>query len=144
MIAIDTHVLVRFLTLDDPKQWPAAEALLAHANGVFVPKTVLLELEWVLRAAYKLSRPTIHGALGKLLGLPNLSVECPDQIVRALDGYARGLDFADALHLAASVTDEGFFTFDAPFAKAASAAGQRVHLAGQVPGGRGTSSERKK
>ena len=140
MIALDTNVLVRCLTLDDPKQLPAAEALLAHANGVFVAKTVLLELECVLRAAYKLSRPTIHGALGKLLGLPNISVECPGQIVQALDGYVRGLDFADALHLAASGADEGFFTFDAPLAKAASAAGQRVHLAGQVPGRRGTSS----
>ena len=94
----------------------------------------------MLRAAYKLSRPTIQGALGKLLGLPNLSVECPGQIVQALDGYARGLDFADALHLAASVADEGFFTFDAQFAKAGVAAGQGVHLVGPMPGRRSTPS----
>ena len=61
-------------------------------------------------------------------------------MVQALDGYARGLDFADALHLAASGADEGFFTFDAPFAKAASAAGQRVHLVGPMPRRRGTPS----
>lgn len=144
MIALDTNVLVRCLTLDDPRQLPAAEALLSHANGVFVAKTVLLELEWVLRAAYKLARPTIHAAIGKLLGLPNLSVECPSQIVQALDGYAHGLDFADALHLAASGADEGLFTFDAQFAKAASAAGHSVHLAGREPGRRGTPVGRRK
>ena len=100
MIAVDTNVLVRCLTLDDPTQVPAARALLGHGNGVFVAKTVLLELEWVLRAAYKLPRTTIHLALERLLGLPNLSAEDPDQLRQALDGYSGGLDFADALHLA--------------------------------------------
>ena len=138
MIALDTHVLVRCLTLDDPSRVPAARALLAHSGGVFVAKTVLLELEWVLRAAYKLTRPGIHSAIGKLLGLPNLTMESPGQISRALEGYALGLDFADALHLAASPADEGLFTFDARFASVATAAGHRVHLAGALRGRRGT------
>ena len=130
MIALDTNVLVRCLTLDDASQVPAARALLAHEDGVFLAKTVLLELEWVLRAAYKLPRTTILAALGKLLGLPNLSAESPAQVSQALDGYSRGLDFADALHLAASPADEGMFTFDGRFAKVARAAGHDVHLAG--------------
>ncbi len=134
MLALDTNVLVRCLTLDDPSQVPAAKALLAHSNGVFVAKTVLLELEWVLRAAYKLPRPTIHFALGKLLGLPNLSTESPGQVRQALDGYAHGLDFADALHLFASTADEGLFTFDAQFARVATAAGHSAHVAGTLPG----------
>ena len=135
MIALDTNVLVRCLTLDDPGQVPAAKALLAHRGGVFVVKTVLLELEWVLRAAYKLTRPGIHSALGKLLGLPNLTMESPGQISQALEGYALGLDFADALHLAASPADEGLFTFDARFASVATAAGHSVHLVGRPAGG---------
>lgn len=134
MIALDTNVLVRCLTLDDPGQVPAARALLAHRDGVFVAKTVLLELEWVLRAAYKLPRPVIHSALGKLLGLPNLVTENPDQARQALDGYAGGLDFADALHLFSSKVDEGLFTFDAKFASVATAAGHGVHLPGSLPG----------
>ena len=105
--ALDTNVLVRCLTLDDPSQVPAAKALLAHRHGVYVAKTVLLELEWVLRVAYKLKRRTIHSALIKLLGLPNLTAESPSQVGQALDGYSRGLDFADALHLFASPADEG-------------------------------------
>ena len=134
MIALDTNVLVRCLTLDDPAQVPAAKALLAHSGGVFVAKTVLLKLEWVLRAAYKLTRPGIHSALSKLLGLPNLTVESPGQISQALEGYALGLDFADALHLAASPADEGLFTFDARFASVATAAGHRVQVAGGLRG----------
>lgn len=138
MIAVDTNVLVRCLTLDDPGQVPAAKALLAHSDGVFVAKTVLLELEWVLRAAYKLPRPTIQSALEKLLGLPNLSVENPGQIGQALDGYSRGLDFADAMHLVASPADEGFFTFDAQFVSVGVAAGHSVFLAGTPTGLPGT------
>ena len=130
MIAVDTNVLVRCLTLDDPSQVLAAKALLAHADGVFVAKTVLLELEWVLRAAYKLPRATIYSSLEKLLGLANLSAEDPGQIRQALDGYSRGLDFADALHLAACNADEGLFTFDAQFAAVATETGFSVHLVG--------------
>ena len=133
MIAVDTNVLVRCLTLDDPTQVPAARALLGHGNGVFVAKTVLLELEWVLRAAYKLPRTTIHLALERLLGLPNLSAEDPDQLRQALDGYSGGLDFADALHLATCKADEGLFTFDAKFAGAAIEAGFSVHLVSAAP-----------
>ena len=134
LIALDTEALVRCLTLDEPSLVPAAKALLAHRHGVYVAKTVLLELEWVLRAAYKLKRPTIHSALIKLLGLRNLTAESPSQVGQALDGYSRGLDFADALHLFASPADEGLFTFDEQFFRVATAEGHSVHVAGVSPG----------
>ena len=136
---LDTNILVRCLTLDALGQVPAAKTLLSHANGVYVAKTVLLELEWVLRAAYKLPRPVIHSALVKLLGLANLTVESPGQASQTLLAYSQGLDFADALPLFAAATDEGFFTFDAHFAGTATAAGHAVHLAPahQSPGARG-------
>ena len=102
--------------------------MLAHRDGVFVAKTVLLELEWVLRTACKLPRPDIHSAIGKLLGLANLNTESPGQVSQALDGCSRGLDFADAMHLAASAADEGMFTFDVRFVGVAAAAGLNVHL----------------
>ena len=144
MIALDTNILVRCPTLDEPGQVPAAKALPSYANGVFVAKTVLLELEWVLRAAYKLPRPVIQSALVKLLGLANLSVESPGQVSQALLGYSQGLDFADALHLFASATDEGFFTFDAHCAGTATAAGLAVQLAAAhpFPGARGYEVEK--
>lgn len=51
MIAFDTCILVRFLADDDKEQADSAEVLLAD-NTVFLPKTVLLETEWVLRSRY--------------------------------------------------------------------------------------------
>ena len=63
MIALDANVLVRCLTLDDASQVPAAQALLGHANDIFVSKTVPFELECVLRAAYGLTPPAINAAI---------------------------------------------------------------------------------
>lgn len=130
MIALDTNVLVRCLTLDDPSQVPAAQALLGHANGVFVSKTVLLELEWVLRAAYRLPPPVVHAAIAGLCGLPNLTLEDPGQVTQALADHSNGLDFADALHVASSIADEGLFSFDVALVRAAKDAGRKVRLAG--------------
>lgn len=48
MRAVDTNVLARYYLRDDPVQSPLAASLLA-AGDVFVPKTVVLELAWVLQ-----------------------------------------------------------------------------------------------
>jgi predicted nucleic-acid-binding protein len=54
MIALDTNVIVRVVTRDDPQQVPAALAVM-QSGDLWVSKTVLLETEWVLRYSYKLS-----------------------------------------------------------------------------------------
>ena len=129
MIALDTNILVRCLTQDDPIQVPIARRLLGHEAGVFIAKTVLLEAEWVLRAAYGLSRRFIHGALLGVCGLPHVSLENPAHLAQALSDYAGGMDFADALHAASCQADEGLHTFDARFVKAAKKRGRDVRLA---------------
>ncbi len=111
MIAIDTNVLVRFLVADDPGQADRAKALI-QSNCIFIPKTVLLETEWVLRRAYGFSPQAIKMAYRKLLGLDHIVVEAPLTMKLALDWYAQGMDFADALHLAGSRFNEAFVTFD--------------------------------
>ena len=128
MISLDTNVLVRCLTQDDPQQVPQARRLLGHRAGVFIAKSVMLEVEWVLRAAYKLPRENIHRALLTLCGLANVQLEHATQMAQALDDYAAGLDFADAMHAAASQADEGLYTFDARFAKRALTRGRDVRL----------------
>ena len=55
-IALDTNLLVRLLVNDDPAQAELAAACIDASAGCFVPITVALELEWVLRGAYKLPR----------------------------------------------------------------------------------------
>jgi len=118
MTAVDTNVLIRLLTRDEEQQFLAASALFAE-NDIFIPESVLLETEWVLRYAYQFPPAAIFDALGKTLGLPNVKTERPGLIAQAIDLARQGLDFADALHLAASQKCEVLATFDAAFIKKA-------------------------
>jgi predicted nucleic-acid-binding protein len=118
MLAVDTNLVVRLLANDDAAQTRRAAALFFNEQ-IFIPKTVLLEAEWVLRFSYELSPKVILLALRNILGLPNVMVEQQNEIVEALDGFERGLDFADALHLASSRRAGRFATFDKKLIKRA-------------------------
>ncbi len=117
MIALDTNILARFY-VDDPsdpeaaRQRPIAHRILSGPHGLFVPLTVILELEWVLRAFYGFAAVDFVRVVKHLLGLPNVSVEEWPRISDALDWHAGGLDFADALHLLASGHCTEFLSFD--------------------------------
>ena len=83
MIAVETNLLVRILTNDDPIL--ARRVLkLFKSDDLFIPKTVFLETEWVLRHAYKIKRSNVIIGFQKLLGLPNVNVEDPDSIYQAI------------------------------------------------------------
>ena len=118
MISLGTNVIVRVVTADDPDQLATALEVM-KLDGLWLCKTVLLETEWVLRYNCKLSRKTILETFLRLLGYPNLSVEAPEQVHLALEWYRGGMDFADALHLAASTGAERFVTFDQELAEGA-------------------------
>ena len=128
MIAVDTNILVRYVTNDDPRQAKRALALLGSKDKIFVAKTVLLETAWVLRAVYDLPDASVERALLQVLGLPNVVVEDPGEVAQALGYYRAGMDFADALHLASSCDAEIFFTFDSAFVKRGQACGARVEM----------------
>ena len=118
MVAVDTNVLVRLLVADHAAQ--AARAAAVFRSGpVFIAKSVLLEAEWVLRYSYQLGAEAILRSLRAVLGLENVSVEDPKAITAALRLFERGLDFADALHIASSAHTERFVTFDARLVKRA-------------------------
>jgi predicted nucleic-acid-binding protein len=116
MIAVDTNLLVRILTNDDPIQARRAIKIL-NSDDIFIPKTVLLETEWVLRHAYEIGRSNIIIGFQKLLGLPNVNVEDPDSIYQAISWYENKFDFADALHLASSRRCTSFATYDSSLIK---------------------------
>jgi predicted nucleic-acid-binding protein len=118
VIALDTNVIVRIVTEDDPKQLKAALKVF-KADSLWICKTVLLETEWVLRYSYGLSPKSILSTFRKLLGYPQLQVEDRQAVLWALRLFEQGLDFADALHLASSRGAARLVTFDQPFAKAA-------------------------
>ena len=118
MVAVDTNVLVRLVTNDNAAQAARAAAIF-RAGPVFIPKSVLLEAEWVLRFSYKLRTAAILRALRAVLGLENVAVEDPVTVVAALRFLESGLDFADALHVVSSSKAERFVTFDSRLVKRA-------------------------
>ena len=122
MRALDTNVLVRFFVddADDAqaaKQRPAAVAALSERSLVSV--TVLLELEWVMRGFYDLPKRDISRVLRALASIQHVTLEDRDAVLGAVDAFDKGLDFADALHLARSSRASGFATFDQGLAKRA-------------------------
>lgn len=120
MRAIDTNLVVRFLTADDPKQSQAARAVVS-AGQIFIPTTVLLESEWVLRSGYGFTVDQIANGLRGLAGLPGVTLEEPPVIAQALAWMVEGMDFADALHLSKSHQCSAFLTFDRKLIRAAKA-----------------------
>lgn len=111
MRAVDTNVLARYYLRDQPAQARLAEKLLS-AGGVFVPKTVVLELEWVLRSVAEQPAGKVADCLAHLVALPGITVEDHEQVELALRHYREGVDFADALHHAASHACSEVLTFD--------------------------------
>lgn len=106
MRAVDTDVVVRYLTNDDAGQAARARRLLEREQ-VFLPLTVLLETEWVLRSVYGFAASEVIAALCGFVGLPHVVVEHPDAAACALGWAQQGLDFADALHLAVVRSEAG-------------------------------------
>ena len=118
MRALDTNLVVRYLTGDDHAQAARARAVI-DAGHVFVSTTVLLESEWVLRSVYGFGGTDVAAALRAFAGLTQVSVESPVPLAEALDRVDRGMDFADALHLGAAAGCEALLTFDRRFIESA-------------------------
>ena len=116
MLAVDTNIVVRYLVKDDDAQSARARRIVGSAP-IFVPLTVVLECEWVLRSLYGFSRSAVIAALEAFCGAPGVAVGEAATVKRALLLAKRGLDFADALHLAQASQCEAFVTFDRRLAR---------------------------
>jgi predicted nucleic-acid-binding protein len=121
MIALDTNMLVRALVADHADQVAVVRQLIAD-DTVFISRTVLLETEWVLRARYKKTPTELLQFFRALLDTDDTVIEAVEEVRNALDWYAYGADFADALHLSAC-GNAVMHTFDRNFCTAARAAG---------------------
>jgi predicted nucleic-acid-binding protein len=118
MVAVDTNIVVRLLVRDDEPQYQKSFNLF-QSQGIFIPDTVILETEWVLRFAYRLQPNDIDQAFRKLFGLPNVSISNASLTNQVLQWHQQGLDFADAFHLAQSQHCSELYTFDEKFRKKA-------------------------
>ena len=122
MRALDTNVLARFF-IDDAddaqaaRQRPAAVAALT--GRAFVSVTVLLEFEWVMRGFYGLPPRDVARVLRALAGIEQVTLEDRGAVLAALETFDKGVDFADALHVARSSRASSFATFDQKLAKRA-------------------------
>jgi predicted nucleic-acid-binding protein len=122
MRAVDTNVVVRYLAADHPAQTARAKTLI-DGTQVWISLTVVLEAEWVLRRSYGFRPIAITASLRTLVGQPTVQVENPSALARALQLCDSGMDFANALHVAAASHCDGFDTFDVALAKEAVSAG---------------------
>ena len=107
MAALDTNVLVRFLVQDDAKQGLLARELirstLAKGEPLFIPVTVMLELEWVLRSNFGFDKAQIILTLTSLLAASELSFESEKSVEVALQLFRQNkADFSDCVHIALS------------------------------------------
>ncbi len=105
MIALDTHVLVRFLVQDDSVQAKAAVEVigqLTEANQGCICREVLVELVWVLERSYGYSRVEIGSVLDGLFSSVELVLEAADDLGSLIELYRiGGYGFADLMIVAA-------------------------------------------
>ena len=119
MASLDTNVLVRYLVQEDERQTALAKKLIRAAvragETLYIPITVMLELEWVLRSNFRFSKEQVTTTLSSLLASSELSFESEAAAEIALALYRKtAADFADCVHTAlAHVAGESpLWTFD--------------------------------
>ncbi len=123
MIGIDTNILARFLAQDDADQSQRADTLLqtlSTQDPGFVSLVSLIELAWVMRSRYRVSKSELIESFERLLNSPELVIENQPAVAQALERFGKAkTDFADCLiersgHLAGC---RSTFTFDTNAAK---------------------------
>lgn len=128
MAALDTNVLVRYLVQDDAAQLAAATKLIrkcvSTGQSLFVPTSVTVELEWVLRSTYGFDKGDVVQVLSSLLSTAELVFQDEQALEVALLLFREGsADFADCVHiaLASEAGEQPLWTFDKRAAKVAGA-----------------------
>lgn len=116
-IGLDTNILVRYYVDDATDehtlaQRSAARALIESGQPLAICRTVVLELEWVLRGYYKLSPEQVLSVLEHLMSLSHIAIDDRGLLSRALQSFRAGLDFADALHHASYADCQRVASFD--------------------------------
>jgi uncharacterized protein len=116
---IDTNLLVRFLTEDDPTKAAAVEILLGKAGKgeikILIPSVVIAELVWVLKSFYEMEAGEISELVGAVLNTPGLDTQDKSILREVLKTYERkGIDFVDAwiLEFARDRNIKTIYTFD--------------------------------
>jgi predicted nucleic-acid-binding protein len=118
LLGADTNIIVRLIVEDDDAQVHRILAVL-DVHELFVPLTVLLETEWVLRSRYGWNRQEIANAFEALCKLTGIQVESSDNLGWAIEKYRTAGDFGDFVHIVSCTDCDGFATFDLALLKLA-------------------------
>ena len=128
MSALDTNVLVRYIVQDGSSQLAAAKRLIrlcvAEGSPLFVPVTVVLELERVLRSSFAFGKDDVLMTLSSLFSADELTFESEHALEIALQLFHKeSAGFADCLHvaLATQAGEQPLWTFDKGAAKVSGA-----------------------
>lgn len=102
MIGLDTNVIIRYVTQDEPRQAKIAERAIEQAvsrgEKLLVQPIILCELVWVLESAYGYQKNAIIPVLEQILRTARFEIVDKDIVRRALDDFKEdGADFADYL-----------------------------------------------
>jgi predicted nucleic-acid-binding protein len=102
MIGLDTNIIIRYLTQDDPTQAAIAsqfiEGELTEKNRGFITLISLVEITWVLESCYGQKKVELLAVIGSLLTLKQIIIEKTDVVYLALKRYQAGnADFSDSL-----------------------------------------------
>lgn len=98
MTGLDTNVLVRYLTQDDPAQLRLVLAMLLKKGAAFfVSDLVLVETRWTLCSLYDWTDAEVADAYERLLTIHNLDFEDESRLRSAIRALRKGADFPDEL-----------------------------------------------
>ena len=118
-VVIDTNLLVRYLTDDEPQKAKAVDALLNTAGKgelkILIPSIVIAELVWVLESFYKMMAEDIAGLVEAILNTPGVDTQDKSVIKAALKFYrSKKIDLIDAwiIEFAKAKGAKRIFTFD--------------------------------
>jgi len=114
---LDTNILARYYVNDESdaaslQQRQAARKLIESGRPLAVSKTVILELEWVLRGYYHFAAADISKVFSHMLAQAHIHVEDRRCVEQAISNHAAGLDFADALHHSSYAKCKAMASFD--------------------------------
>ena len=116
---IDTNLLVRYLTEDDPDKAQSVETLLIKAGKgeikIVIPSVIIAELMWVLESYYKMETGEISQLVGSILNTPGIDTQDKNILREVLKIYEKkGTDFVDAwiVEFARERNIKTIYTFD--------------------------------
>ena len=102
MIGVDTNILVRYFTQDEPVQAQVVEKIIENyansPNSLFINNIVMCELVWVLEKGYKYSKEQVGVVINQMLSTEEFAFEKQELLWLALNEYVQNkLDYSDAL-----------------------------------------------